>query len=227
MMKKICMLGLVLTFCCLFVFSAYAAQITPGQENTRRTINKRISSVTTVPKTKIEEPCVVMNDGSIIDIRVAKYESTKPLLVASGIGGFTEFWEIRLNGRNVPAGGRAKIVLPYPNDLNQSSAQGRFITIEHDIHNAMGVATGEYEIFSNDGTIANRKVINLIPAGIEIEVSSFSPFYMKTSTTPQNPINNANLPKTGDKGLSLGMWVVCLTAAFAGLMIIRNRKNKK
>ena len=146
-----------------------------------------------------------------------------PTYVNSGVTGFTNCWEINLqeDDTNVP-GGRAKIILPYLNGMTQSSAQGRFITILHVINSA----ANEYEIFSNDGTIANRKPVNLIPAGIEIEVSSFSPFYMKTSTTPENPINE-NVPQTGDKGLSLGIWVICLSAAFAGLMIFRNRKNKK
>lgn len=143
--------------------------------------------------------------------------------VNSGVTGFTDCWEINLKveEENVP-GGRAKIILPYLDGMTQSSAQGRFITILHVINSA----ANEYEIFSNDGTIANRKPVNLIPAGIEIEVSSFSPFYMKSSTTPENPINE-NVPQTGDKGLSLGIWVICLSAAFAGLMIFRNRKNKK
>ena len=143
--------------------------------------------------------------------------------VNSGVTGFTDCWEINLQVDNVSvSGGRAKIILPYLDGMTQSSAQGRFITILHVINSA----ANEYEIFSNDGTIANRKPVNLIPAGIEIEVSSFSPFYMKSSTTPENPINE-NVPQTGDKGLSLGIWVICLSAAFAGLMIFRNRKNKK
>ena len=218
-MKKICMLGLVFSFCFLFVFSACAAVITPGQESVKKTVDLPDETAKEIPQTKVPVPCVVMNDGSVVDIRLAKYESTKTLPTPSGIGGFTTYWEIRLMDEDLQ-GGRAKIVLPYPDGMTQSSAQGRFITILHVINSA----ANEYEIFSNDGTIANRKPVNLIPAGIEIEVSSFSPFYMKTSTKPENPMN---VPQTGDKGLSLGIWVICLSAAFAGLMIFRNRKNKK
>lgn len=223
-MKKICLLGLVFSFCFLFVFSACAAVITPGQENVVRSVpNQDTITENQIPSTPVTEPKVILKDGSSgsVDL-IEKVSSTSmPTYVESGITNFKACWEVKMSGRNVP-GGRAKIILPYLDGLNQSSAQGRFITILHVIDSA----ANEYEIFSNDGTIPNRKSINLIPAGIEVEVSSFSPFYMKTSTTPENPINE-NVPQTGDKGLSLGIWVVCLSAAFAGLMIFRNRKNKK
>ena len=225
-MKKICLLGLVFSFCFLFVFSACAAVITPGEENIEekhRYENVRTIEENQIPSTPVTEPQVILKDGSSgsVDL-IEKVSSTSmPTYVESGITNFKACWEVKMSGRNVP-GGRAKIILPYLDGLNQSSAQGRFITILHVINSA----ANEYEIFSNDGTIPNRKSINLIPAGIEVEVSSFSPFYMKTSTTPENPINE-NVPQTGDKGLSLGIWVICLSAAFAGLMIFRNRKNKK
>jgi len=224
-MKKICMLGLVLSFCFIFVFSACAAVVTPGEEDVvvRRRTKQPTVTESGISSTPVEDPQVVLKDGTTGRVELVKKESSRsmPTYVNSGVTGFTNCWEINLqeDDTNVP-GGRAKIILPYLNGMTQSSAQGRFITILHVINSA----ANEYEIFSNDGTIANRKPVNLIPAGIEIEVSSFSPFYMKTSTTPENPMN---VPQTGDKGLSLGIWVICLSAAFAGLMIFRNRKNKK
>ena len=223
-MKKICMLGLVLSFCFIFVFSACAAVITPGQGiDVRNYPPQDPITENQISSTPVEEPKVVLKNGTSGKVDLVKIKSTRPMetYVNSGVTGFTDCWEIDLKVDNVSvSGGRAKIILPYLDGMTQSSAQGRFITILHVINSA----ANEYEIFSNDGTIANRKPLNLIPAGIEIEVSSFSPFYMKTSTKPENPMN---VPQTGDKGLSLGIWVICLSAAFAGLMIFRNRKNKK
>jgi len=99
-MKKICMLGLVFSFCFIFVFSACAAVITPGQESVTKTVDRPGETVKVIPQTKVPFPCVVMNDGSVVAIQRAKYESTKTLPTPSGIGGFTTYWEIKSAGNN-------------------------------------------------------------------------------------------------------------------------------
>ena len=155
----------------------------------------------------------------LFDIVQKKYRTTVPVAALSGMP-YTTFWDITVPEN---ANGRANVIIPYPDGLNQSSAQGKYITIEH-VFYANGNSLVQNEIFSNDPTIPGRKSFNLIPAGVEIAVDHFSPFYIRSSDTTEYPIAT-NIPKTGDNGSYLGMLLICLAGSFVGLMILRNKKH--
>ena len=171
----LCLIVLVLTVSC-----AFAAEVTPSQSSDRvkSTTSDVLTSESSLPSSPSGKPLAVIGKGSPEMIVEGKfYTSSQQVISPSGIS-FNQFWEITVIENEKQYEGSAKVIIPYPDNLNQSSAQRAYITIEHILLNADGSVRGSV-VYSNDPSINSKKEIRLLPAGVEIDVDSFSPFLVK------------------------------------------------
>lgn len=111
-------------------------------------------------------------------------------------------------GNEIPLPAGSKLCFPYPDGMDQNSANNYQITIIHT------PAKGKNEIY-----LSQNGEIEFLKQGMCIEVTSFSPFEITWEEYP-----TIDLPKTGDHS-HMGIWLALIL--ISGAMLLRFRTVRK
>lgn len=117
-------------------------------------------------------------------------------------------YDVRLvdsEGNNVELPGECLLIFPYPDGLNMNSGRKYRITIHH-------YGKKETQVFSTE-----KDTIQLLPQGLCICVSSFSPFVIEWEERSES-----DLPQTGDNSHII-LWFALLTLAGTATLILKRK----